>query len=147
MSHSQARAGSGQQLPARARGSPDCATGSAASMLRPSQAASAGAGAAALPAAPSAQHAKATSAAFAYDARVAHALVPALIVALGSGGTPAFACTAVGALLAYTLDVLRMAEAALAVVWLTLLADYFCMARAEQRPPSRCPLPPAARAD
>ena len=65
---------------------------------------------------------------FQYNGRVAAALVPAGLVVLGAGGTPAFTCTAVGLLLAYTLDVMRMGEATLAVLWLTLLADYFCLA-------------------
>lgn len=65
---------------------------------------------------------------FSYNGRVAFALVPAAVSVVSAGGTPALGCTAVGLIIAYILDVSLIGEGALVAVWLTLLADYLCLA-------------------
>lgn len=65
---------------------------------------------------------------FAYNGRAAFALIPALVAVVSAGGTAALACTAIGSIVAYILDVSLIGEGALIVVWLTLLADYLCLA-------------------
>lgn len=65
---------------------------------------------------------------FAYNGRVAFALLPAGVAVVSAGGAPALACTAIGLIVAYILDVSCVGEGALIAVWLTLLADYLCLA-------------------
>lgn len=65
---------------------------------------------------------------FQYNNRAAFALIPPLAAVISAGGAPALACTAIGAIVAYILDVSCMGDGALIAVWLTLLADYLCLA-------------------
>jgi hypothetical protein len=70
-------------------------------------------------------HAAASSAsgpAFAHNARLATALVPATAFLLDLGGLPVFAVLAVGLAAAYLLDALRLRQGAFFTVWAALIA-------------------------
>uniref|UniRef100_A0A7S0WJN6 Uncharacterized protein n=1 Tax=Pyramimonas obovata TaxID=1411642 RepID=A0A7S0WJN6_9CHLO len=63
--------------------------------------------------------------AFAYNGRVALALVPAVVYLIGAGGNISVYIITIGAMIAYLLDALRVREGALVAVWLTLLVVNF----------------------
>ena len=63
--------------------------------------------------------------AFAYNGRVALALVPAVMYLIGAGGNVSVYIITIGSMIAYLLDALRVREGALVAVWLTLLVVYF----------------------
>ncbi|KAL6654737.1 hypothetical protein ACP70R_008202 [Stipagrostis hirtigluma subsp. patula] len=65
--------------------------------------------------------ASASGPAFAHNARVAAALVPAAAFLLDLGGLPVFAVLAVGLAAAYLLDALRLRQGAFFTVWAALL--------------------------
>ena len=64
---------------------------------------------------------------FAYNARIALALVPPLVATLASSGPSGGVLAGLGCVLAYLLDVSRAPEATLVALWATLGAVYVCL--------------------
>jgi hypothetical protein len=77
---------------------------------------------------------------FAYNGRVALALLPATVLLASAAGTPGVGIALVGAMLTYLLDLLRMGEGALGCVWVSLVSVYLSLVfgtgvHAPHRPP------------
>jgi hypothetical protein len=58
---------------------------------------------------------------WAYNTRVASAIVPSILMLAGAGGAALLGTLLVGLMVSYILDVLKMTEGALVSVWATLI--------------------------